>query len=84
MNYEKMKASAENYMESPIFTGISPSFKDGMVQGFINGAMWAQKERHNEFQEQCFDQIKTLLQQAETLIEDIEQLKRLKSLALEN
>ena len=90
MNYDEITTAAETFMSHPGFDALTPLYRDGMREGFKDGAWWAQKQMWAEIETQTelFKKTKAafekLLQQVETLKADIEQLKKPKSLAFAN
>jgi TRAP-type C4-dicarboxylate transport system substrate-binding protein len=83
MNYEQITTAAETFMSHPGFDQLTPLYRDGMREGFKDGARWAQKEieTQTELLENTKAAFEKLLRQVETLQTDIEQLKRPKSQA---
>ena len=66
MNYEEITTAAESFMSYPGFDALTPLYREGMREGFKDGAWWAQKQ---------------LNEQVETLKADIEKLKKTKNQA---
>jgi hypothetical protein len=69
MNYDEITAAAEAFMSHQGFDKLDLLYRDGMREGFKDGARWAQKQ---------------LNEQVETLKADIEKLKKTKNQAFAN
>jgi flagellar biosynthesis/type III secretory pathway protein FliH len=74
MTYEEITTAAETFMSHPGFDILDLLYRDGMREGFKDGAWWAQ-EQLNEQVETLKADIKKLLQQVEKLQAEVEKLK---------
>ncbi len=83
MNYEQITAAAETFMSHPGFDKLDLLYRDGMREGFKDGARWAQKgiETQTELLESTKAAFKALLQQVETLKSDVDELQKQKKQA---
>jgi len=78
MTYEEIKDYIENWIESPMLAGMDQLYKAGMIQGFIHGAEWAQKEQEKQAErlEEMQANLEALLQQVETLKTKVDVLQK--------
>jgi flagellar biosynthesis/type III secretory pathway protein FliH len=63
MTNEEITAAAEAFMSHPGFNKLDLLYREGMTEGFKDGARWAQ------------EQFEKLLQQVEALQAEVEKLK---------
>lgn len=49
--FEQIQEAARKYIQSDILKGADKTFLHGMEQGFISGAMWAQRQIEAEIEQ---------------------------------